>query len=213
VYAFFLSSLFLLSAPFHPFFLFQNKKEKTNVFDKRKTEIFPFEIPNSSKRSERNESFDLQELMKIQVSQGFPRSTRGFISLPLLFLLRKQKKKRIEISSPSKCVYRQQDSLPRRIGLDPRQLKFVNSFAFAASATKEKKERPIEVETYRSAQSTHTGPRGKTKSYVYIYIRKVSFSNIYIYTILSKNSRSKCTGIVHFYTFTRSSNHTKLLSR
>jgi len=146
-----------------------------SVFDKRKTEIFPFEIPNSSKRSERNESFDLQELMKIQVSQGFPRSTRGFISLPLLFLLRKQKKKRIEISSPSKCVYRQQDSLPRRIGLDPRQLKFVNSFAFAASATKEKKERPIEVETYRSAQSTHTGPRGKTKSYVYIYKKSFLF--------------------------------------
>jgi hypothetical protein len=107
VYAFFLSSLFLLSAPFHPFFLFQNKKEKTNVFDKRKTEIFPFEIPNSSKRSERNESFDLQELMKIQVSQGFPRSTRGFISLPLLFLLRKQKKKE------------NRDFLPQQVCLSP----------------------------------------------------------------------------------------------
>ena len=150
--------------------------------------------------------------MKIQVSQGFPRSTRGFISLSS-FIFENKKKKRIEISSPSKCVYRQQDSLPRRIGLDPHQLKFVNSFTFAASATKEKKERPIEVETYRSAQSTHTGPRGKTKSYVYIYKRKVSFSNIYITQFLSKNSRSKCTGIVHFYTFTRSSNHTKLLSR
>jgi hypothetical protein len=92
VYAFFLSSLFLLSAPFHPFFLFQNKKEKTNVFDKRKTEIFPFEIPNSSKRSERNESFDLQELMKIQVSQGFPRSTRGFISLSSFIFENKKKR-------------------------------------------------------------------------------------------------------------------------
>ena len=42
-------------------------------------------------------------------------------------------------------------------------MKFVNSFAFAANAPKEKKERPIGVDTYRSAQSTHTGPRGKTE--------------------------------------------------
>jgi len=55
----------------------------------------------------------------------------------------KGKKKKKRFFSPSKCVYRQQNSLPRRIGLDPPQLKFVNSFAFAANAPKEKKERPI----------------------------------------------------------------------
>ena len=72
-------------------------------------------------------------------------------------------------------------------------------FSFAANATKEKKKRPIEVDTYRSAQSTHTGPRGKRQQKSFLFC-------------CQKNSRSKCTGIVHFYTFTRSSNHTKLLS-
>lgn len=64
-----------------------------------------------------------------------------------------------------------------------------------------------------AARSRRTQGQEERQKVMYIYIRKVSFSNIYIYTILSKNSRSKCTGIVHFYTFTRSSNHTKLLSR
>ena len=64
-----------------------------------------------------------------------------------------------------------------------------------------------------AARSRRTQGQEERQKVMYTYIRKVSFSNIYIYTILSKNSRSKCTGIVHFYTFTRSSNHTKLLSR
>jgi len=78
---------------------------------KEKARIFPFEIPNSSKRSERNESFDLQELMKIQVSQGFPRSTRGFISLPLLFFFVIEKK--------TKEIKENRDFLPQQVCLSP----------------------------------------------------------------------------------------------